>query len=547
MHAIILSSYPLSLNYRRRVENKLGAGVEFVSLNEIKNRGLVGLAKYIFSLRERDLYLAVEEETAAAILPTLKILVSISRCRRLFVILNDLRTEKFSRFEVFFYLIKFVFVNLNARRIRLSLYLKTRRLHRAERISVNMAGRKKNLIYIKSNLWFGVKAGGSVGHIAGVINGFLRKGWNVTFYGAEKPFMVDSQLTFKQGDIPEILAYPPEINCFVFDSTLMDKLLEEDLSGSIIYQRLSIENITGVVLSRKYNLPLIIEYNGSEVWVSNNWGKQLHYQKHAELCEEVCLQHAHLIVTISDVLRDELISRGIPAERIVTYPNCIDEKVFDPDLYSTAAKAEVRQNLGFSTEDRVCTFVGTFGAWHGVEFLAHLIVQLINQHETWLKQHRVKFLLIGDGSLMQKVKEILSGAHTDEYFVLTGLIEQHKTPLYLAASDILLSPHVKNKDGSKFFGSPTKLFEYMAMGKPIVASRLEQIEQVLSSEYTVGGRQVAALFEPNNDSEFKIQLMNVIENYESFFSVGTNARAESLARYTWAQHVDKIIEGMERI
>ena len=60
-----------------------------------------------------------------------------------------------------------------------------------------------------------------------------------------------------------------------------------------------------------------------------------------------------------------------------------------------------------------------------------------------------------------------------------GLVAQEEGPHYLAACDMLASPHVRNPDGTPFFGSPTKLFEYMAMGKGIVASDLDQIGEVL--------------------------------------------------------------------
>ena len=77
-------------------------------------------------------------------------------------------------------------------------------------------------------------------------------------------------------------------------------------------------------MSRRHGLPLIIEYNGSENWLANNWGTPLSLVKLAMRAEKACLKHAHLLVTVSDVLRDELIERGVEPERIVTHPNGVN-------------------------------------------------------------------------------------------------------------------------------------------------------------------------------------------------------------------------------
>ena len=133
-------------------------------------------------------------------------------------------------------------------------------------------------------------------------------------------------------------------------------------------------------------------------------------------------------------------------------------------------EAEVGRRLG--ADAVVATFIGTFGAWHGIEILAQAIRQLVDEDEEWVQSNRVHFMLIGDGLKMPLVREILTGAKYRPYYTLTGLVPQDQGPLYLAAADILLSPHVANRDGSRFFGSPTKLFEYMAMGKPVISTRL---------------------------------------------------------------------------
>ena len=111
--------------------------------------------------------------------------------------------------------------------------------------------------------------------------------------------------------------------------------------------------------------------------------------------------------------------------------------------------------------------------------LASAIRKLIDSGREWLDRHRVHFLYVGDGALAPKVRETLGPGVGAPYVTLAGMRPQADTPSTLAASDILLSPHVPNPDGTPFFGSPTKLFEYMAMAKPIVASDLDQIGWVL--------------------------------------------------------------------
>ncbi len=93
---------------------------------------------------------------------------------------------------------------------------------------------------------------------------------------------------------------------------------------------MSLANISGALLSRKLNIPLILEYNGSEAWVAKNWGNALRYHHSAIQAEEICLRYAHTVVTVSNILEKELIARGVAPEKIVCHPNCIDPLIFNP-------------------------------------------------------------------------------------------------------------------------------------------------------------------------------------------------------------------------
>ena len=91
----------------------------------------------------------------------------------------------------------------------------------------------------------------------------------------------------------------------------------------------------------------------------------------------------------------------------------------------------------------------------------------------------IHFMYMGTGKTMQRVKKIIEDNGTAGNITFAGVIPHAEVPDYLAACDILVSPQIPNPDGTPFFGSPTKLFEYMACQRPIIATDLLGITEVL--------------------------------------------------------------------
>jgi glycosyltransferase involved in cell wall biosynthesis len=199
------------------------------------------------------------------------------------------------------------------------------------------------------------------------------------------------------------------------------------------------------------------------------------------------------------------------------------------------------------------TFVGTFGTWHGTDVLATAIRRLIDEDRPWLERRRVHFLYVGDGALGSKVRAILGDGLGAPFVTLAGIRPQAETPRTLAASDILLSPHVPNPDGTPFFGSPTKLFEYMAMGKPIVASDLDQIGWVLKGwrpgeappPSGMPGRvtRAAHFVEPGNVDALVAGIRAAVEMPEpERDAMGREARRLVLESFTWDRNVAAVLD-----
>ncbi len=497
--------------------------------------------------------LPLEDENSMAILPILEMMAVIGRAKVIEVVLPGGGRRRFFRRQAPKSFFSFLRASARGLASVRSCDRELTSLLKADLV-VPSTSETKRTLFLNSNLWFGVKAGGSVGHISGVINGFLKLGYNVDFLSAGNRLMVRPQAEFVQLEPPSEYGLPYDGNFYAFHRSIVGQVDHwlRDRQVGFLYQRMSVANYVGVLISRKYRIPLVMEYNGSEVWVAGSWSRPLSYPKVAEKAEEACLRHAHVVVTVSDVLRDELVSRGVAAEKIVSYPNCVDEEIFNPERFSTNEISSLRSRYGLAPDAMVIGFLGTFGQWHGVEIMGEAIRLLATRAREFLRETKTHFLIIGDGIKMSRLREILSGEECRGLYSLPGLVPQEEAPLHVAAADILLSPHIPNSDGSPFFGSPTKLFEYMAMGKAIIASDLDQIGRVLQNSIRSGQLPAGAPHDREDRIALLVQPGNVEELVEAikFLAVqpcwrerlGANARAEALSKYTWKHHVASILK-----
>jgi len=188
---------------------------------------------------------------------------------------------------------------------------------------------------------------------------------------------------------------------------------------------------------------------------------------------------ADTVIVVSDGFRANLIGRGVPAGKVHTIRNGVHPGEFDPDA---PADTRLRARLGASPSDCLVLYAGTHGISQGLTSVADSAALLTDEP--------IRFAFVGDGADKQRLRHRVVEQGLRNVALLPG-IPHEQVPALLAAADICLVPLRDVPLFSSFI--PSKMFEYLAAGKPVVAALAGEAAQIL--------REAGAWIVPPADSD----------------------------------------------
>ena len=188
---------------------------------------------------------------------------------------------------------------------------------------------------------------------------------------------------------------------------------------------------------------------------------------------------ADTVIVVSDGFRANLIARGVPADKVHTIRNGVRPGEFDP---AAPADAQLRARLGANANDCLVLYAGTHGISQGLTSVADAAAHLTEEP--------IRFAFVGDGADKQRLQDRIA-EHGLRNVTLLPSLPHEQVPALLAAADICLVPLRDVPLFSSFI--PSKMFEYLAAGKPVVGAMAGEAAQIL--------REAGAWVVPPADSE----------------------------------------------
>lgn len=266
-------------------------------------------------------------------------------------------------------------------------------------------------------------------------------------------------------------------------------------------------SLAGMIAVDKTGVPLIIDD------VAPAWEEEQQYgvglKRLARRIYRQVTTRADLLVAVNKTLKRFMLEEGLPENKIVVVENGIDGQRFHPSVDGRRHRIQ----YGIRDEEVVIVYVGSFQPYHRVELLVYAFAKVVTKQP-------IRLFLVGEGKYTDQVKAIAADLDLADRIIFTGRIPYEEVASYAAVGDIAVVPATSE------YANPMKMYEYMALGKAVIAPNQETITEIAENQRNV------YLFEPENIPTLTFALQTLIDDKPRRERLGRQA-GEQVTGFTW--------------
>jgi glycosyltransferase involved in cell wall biosynthesis len=236
--------------------------------------------------------------------------------------------------------------------------------------------------------------------------------------------------------------------------------------------------LVALALRRRFGIPVAYEVRGfleaswssdPEISAEEVDGRAVEYTQRRAATELRCMRSADAVVTIAEAMRDEIIGRGIPSERVHVIPNAVDPDAFAP----RAVDPSLRRRFGVPTGVPVVGYISNLEhRRENHELLIAAIALLAG------RGRQAVCLIVGDGARRPELEAATEALGVRDRVIFTGHVPHNIIAGVYALLDVFVVP--RRDDRAARYVTPLKPFEAMAMGKPLVVTDLPALVELVA-------------------------------------------------------------------
>ncbi len=244
------------------------------------------------------------------------------------------------------------------------------------------------------------------------------------------------------------------------------RIIKKEKIDVIVLYSVPTDGIQIISLAKRYNIPVIFRsIDILHQLVDNRFLRNLTYS-----LEKIVYRNVDKILTLTPKLSEYVIKMDGDKNKVELFPTGVDTKKFRP----MNASETFRKNIGISERDKVIIFMGTLFDFSRMD-------QYVDQFSTILKKiPETKLLIVGGGDLYEELEELVEKKGLQGKVILTGFQPYEMMQQYINIADICINPFQINEITRDVL--PIKVLQYLACGKPVIATPLPGLMSVISDE-----------------------------------------------------------------